>query len=72
MKSVTACSRQLRPSLSTSALSGARPLFVLGLTVLLSTRFWNVLNEPLDRNTVVLKVVATALIVGGIVGLTMG
>ena len=62
---------KLGPVSLVSALSGARPLFVLGLTVLLSTRFWNVLNEPLDWNTVALKVIATALIVGGIVGLTV-
>ena len=49
----------------------AWPLAVLVLSAALSTRFWNVLNEPLDRQTLGLKTVATLLVVGGVVVLRL-
>jgi len=52
-----------------SAVSAVRPLSVLAFSLALSTPWWNVLNEPLDRETIALKVAATALIVGGVVAL---
>ena len=57
---------------SVSVLSASRPLFTLMLGVGLSTRFWNVLNEPLDRETVGLKTTAVVMIVGGATVLSLG
>ena len=57
---------------SVSVLSASRPLFTLMLGVALSTRYWNVLNEPLDRETVGLKTLAVVMIVGGVVVLSVG
>ena len=54
-----------------STVSAIRPLAILGFSLLLSTPWWNVLNEPLDRETIGLKVLATGLIVGGVVGLRL-
>ncbi len=54
-----------------SAVTSSRPLLVLGMSVLLSTRFWNVLNEPLDRDTLGVKIVSTVMIVGGVVALAL-
>ena len=61
----------LGPVSLVSATMSSRPLFVLVISVLLSTSFWNVLNEPLDRATLVLKTVSTALIVLGVTGLAV-
>jgi len=52
-------------------LNSTRSLFVLAITLGLSTRFWNVLDEPMDRNTVTLKLASTALIVAGVIGLVL-
>ena len=52
-----------------SVVSASRPLLVLALSVALSTRWWDVLHEPLDRETVGLKAVSTVMIVGGVVAL---
>ena len=49
----------------------AWPLAVLVLSAALSTRFWNVLDEPLDRQTLGLKTAATLLVVGGVVVLRL-
>jgi drug/metabolite transporter (DMT)-like permease len=49
----------------------SRSLFVLIYSSLLSTPFWNVLNEPLDRQTLALKSFSTVLIVVGLVALTV-
>ena len=57
---------------SVSVLSASRPLFTLMLGIALSTRFWNVLNEPLDRETLGLKTTAVVMIVGGVTVLTLG
>ncbi|MHC4996321.1 MAG: EamA family transporter [Planctomycetota bacterium] len=55
-------------SLVTTAIA-VRPLAVLTITIALSTRYWNLLNEPLDRQTLGLKIAATVMIVGGVVAL---
>jgi len=54
-----------------SVVGSARPLLVLIISVGLSTRAWNVMHEPIDRETVGLKAFSTALIVGGIVVLVV-
>ena len=57
---------------SVSAVSASRPLITLVLGAALSTRLWNVLNEPLDKETLGLKTVAVVMIVGGVAALTLG
>ena len=49
-----------------STVSAVRPLSVLAISTFLSTRYWNVLNEPLDRQTLGLKLFSTVMIVGGV------
>jgi drug/metabolite transporter (DMT)-like permease len=49
-----------------SVVGSARPLLVLVISVALSTRAWNVMHEPIDRETLGLKAFSTALIVGGV------
>lgn len=61
----------LGPVSLVSATMSSRPLFVFALRVLLSTSFWNVLNEPMDRATLGLKVVSTMLVVVGVLGLAV-
>ena len=57
---------------SVSAVSASRPLITLILGAALSTRLWNVLNEPLDKETLGLKTLAVVMIVGGVAALTLG
>ena len=59
------------PIAPVTAVNSTRPLFLLLISTALSTRFWNLLNEPLDRSTLLLKAVSTMLIVGGTVGLAL-
>lgn len=54
-----------------SAVGSSRPLLVLIISIALSTKAWNVLNEPLDGQILGIKAVATALIVGGVVTLAV-
>ena len=54
-----------------SVVAASRPLLVLVISVALSTRAWDVLHEPLDRETLGLKAFSTALIVGGVVALAV-
>jgi transporter family protein len=61
----------LGPVAVVSAVTSSRPLIILLLSTLLSTRIWNVLNEPLDRATLGLKAVSTALIVGAVITLAI-
>jgi len=49
-----------------SAVQGVRPLIVLILTTLFSTKGLNIFDEPLDKRTIGTKVIAVVLIVGGI------
>ena len=48
-----------------------RPLFVFAMSIALSSRLWPLLNEPLDRRTLLHKLVSTAIIVAGIVGISL-
>ena len=50
---------------------GTVPVWIFALSTALSTPRWNLLNEPLRRETLILKAVAIALIVGGIGGITL-
>ena len=61
----------LGPVSLVSAVSSSRPLMVLAASAALSTPFWNVLGEPLDRRTLGVKLVSTALIVGGVAVLAL-
>lgn len=54
-----------------SVVTASRPLLVLLLTLALSTPAWNILREPLDRETIGLKTTSTALIVGGVITLAL-
>ncbi len=54
-----------------SAVGSSRPLLVLLMSIALSTKTWNVLNEPLDRETLGLKAASTILIVGGVATLAL-
>lgn len=54
-----------------SALISTRPVFVLFLSVLLSTRFWKLLDEPLTTHSLALKSLSTAMVVGGVGLLTL-
>ena len=62
----------LGPVSSVSAVQASRPLFVLALGILLSTRHWNVLNERVDRETVGLKAASVTMVVAGVVVLALG
>lgn len=55
----------LGPVALASAVTSTRPLFLLAISTALSTRYWQILNEPLDRDTLALKALSTILIVGG-------
>ncbi len=57
---------------SVSAVSASRPMITLMLGIALSTRYWNVLNERLDRETLGLKTLAVVMIVGGVGVLAVG
>lgn len=54
-----------------STLFSTRPLFVLIIGGLLSTQYWNILNEPLTRETMPTKLLFTTMIVLGVCGLTL-
>ena len=56
----------LGPVSLASTLMSARPVLVLFMSALLSTRFWNLLDEPLTRDTWVVKFVSTGMVVGGV------
>ena len=52
-----------------TTVAAIRPLAILVLSLALSTRWWKMIDEPIDRETIGLKLVATLLIVGGVVTL---
>ena len=54
-----------------STVMATRPLFVFVLGVLLSIGVTNILNEPLERKILTIKVVAIAMTVGGVVAVTL-
>ena len=62
----------LGPVSSVSAVSASRPMFVLILGVLLSTKYWDLLHERIDRRTMGLKAASVAMIVGGVAALSLG
>jgi drug/metabolite transporter (DMT)-like permease len=62
---------ELGPVALVSTLFGTIPVWVLIFATGLSTPKWNLLNEPLDRETLALKVVAIGLIVGGVTGIVL-
>ena len=62
----------LGPVSSVSVVTSSRPLFTLALGAALSTRYWNVLNEPLDRRTLGWKALAVAMITVGVAALSLG
>jgi transporter family protein len=54
-----------------TTLLSTQPVFVLLISALLSTRYWNVMQEPLTRETLGLKGVSIAMVVGGVAVLTL-
>jgi uncharacterized membrane protein len=52
-------------------LLSARPLFVFLLSAIISTRLLRLLDEPLDRATLSLKTVSIAMIVAGVVAISL-
>jgi transporter family protein len=54
-----------------TTLLSTQPVFVLLISALLSTRYWNVMQEPLTRETLGLKGVSIAMVVGGAAVLTL-
>ena len=54
-----------------TTLLSTRPVFVLLISASLSTRFWNLMNEPLTRDVLVLKSISTTIVVGGAAVLTL-
>jgi len=61
----------LGPISLVSTITATRPLFVFLYGTLLSTSIFPLLNEPLDRRTLAVKLVAIMMIVGGIAALTL-
>ena len=57
-------------SLATTLLS-TRPFFVLIISGILSTKYLNLLNEPIDRRTLPIKFVSIGLIFIGICLITL-
>ncbi len=58
------------PALATTVIS-TRPIFVLLISAALSTRFWNLLNEPLTKDVLALKILSAGMVVGGVGILTL-
>ncbi len=54
-----------------AALAATRPFFVFLMSSLFSIEKIKLLNEPLERDTLVLKVIALAMIVGGVAALSL-
>ena len=61
----------LGPVALVSTLFGTIPVWVLIFSTALSTPRWNVLNEPLDRETLAMKAFAVAMIVLGVSGIAL-
>lgn len=61
----------LGPVSLVGALTGTRPFFVFIYGTLLSTGALRLLNEPLERSTLAVKLTSIAMIVGGIGALTL-
>ena len=54
-----------------TTLLSTQPVFVLLISALLSTRYWNVMQEPLTRKALGLKGASIAMVVGGAALLTL-
>jgi drug/metabolite transporter (DMT)-like permease len=54
-----------------TTLLSTQPVFVLLISALLSTRYWNVMEEPLTKEALGLKGVSIAMVVGGVAVLTL-
>ena len=54
-----------------TTLLSTQPVFVLLISALLSTPYWNVIEEPLTREALGLKSVSIAMVVGGTAVLTL-
>ena len=54
-----------------TTLLSTQPVFVLLISALLSTRYWNVIAEPLTREALGLKSMSIAMVVGGTAVLTL-
>ena len=62
---------ELGPVSLVATAMATRPLFVFAMSVALSSSLWPVLSEPLDRRTLLHRLVSTAIIVGGIAGISL-
>ncbi len=62
----------LGPVSSVSVVSASRPMFVLILGALLSTKRFDVLHERIDRRTLGVKAAAIAMIVAGVATISIG
>ncbi len=63
---VTLVALDLGPVSLAATLMSVRPFFVLVFSALLSTRLWHILDEPVTRDTLALKLASTAMILGGV------
>lgn len=61
----------LGPVSLVATVQSTRPLFVFGMSVMLSLPLWHLLNEPLDKRTLANKLVSTAMIVAGISAISL-
>ena len=61
----------LGPASIAATLFATRPLFVLAISGLLSTRYWNILNEPFSRDVLPEKLLFTTMIVAGVAGVLL-
>lgn len=62
----------LGPVSLVSALIASRSLFVVLYSTIAAMRFRGFLGEDISGGTVIIKVVATTLIVAGVIGITLG
>ena len=56
---------------SVTTLLATQPVFVLLLSSLLSTRYWNVIGEPLTKEALGLKTTSVTMVVIGAIVLTL-
>ena len=59
------------PAALVTTLLSTRPVFVLLISALLSTRIWNLMNEPLTKDVLVLKSASIAMVLSGVAVLTL-
>lgn len=68
---VTLAAIQAGPVALVTAITATRPLFVVVFSAALSTKWWRVMEEPIDRETIAIKLASTSLIVFGVIGLSV-